>query len=210
VEPWRLPHERRFVILLALLSFCISGQTSSDPRISLYGHSEDATGIRFEHRNNYNAPVTFYQVRLQARCPDGTLAETGGWSFDTLRTRDGQPNLAEFAPIIQQQFVRWQTELDELKRWLESIRELRNAQDAAVTLKSLRDRLDQGYDDCEDRALTPQKLIHCQMNRQIRQPVNRLWQQLRSSELGADSTGRFISYRDRVADLLEQQSAPRN
>lgn len=265
-----MSQDRHFVILLVLLAGCASGQTSSDPGISLFGYSEDATVIRFALRNNRNVPVTYYEVRLQAQCPDGTVAQAGGWSFDTLRTRAGQPNLSEFAPlqietielgdthqfefnrpivmststvsgqvaetrpcqpstlkdftvifldgtaigaheVIEQQFVRWQTERDELKQWLDLIHDLRTAQDAVVAMKSLRDKLDQGYDDCEDRVLTPQRTIQCQMNREIRQTVNRLWHRLRSSpENGVDTTARLVSYWDLAADLLEKQSLPRN
>jgi hypothetical protein len=239
-------------------------------RISLYNYSEDSTRIRFALQNNHAAAITFYEVRLQARCPDGTVAEAGGWSFDTLRTRAGQPDLREFAPLqietiepgnthqfefvrpveastttvrgqvaethtcqpstlkdftaifmdgtgvgvrdlIDKQFVNWQSERDELKRWLASLHELRNAQDMSAATKNFQDRLNQAYDDCEDRALTDQRIIQCQMNREIWHQMNRTWQQLRSApESGADTIARLVNYWDRVADLLEKQSSRRN
>jgi hypothetical protein len=236
----------------------------------LYNYSEDSTRIRFALQNNYSAPITFYQVRLQAHCAGGTVVEAGGWSFDTLRTRAGQLDLREFAPfqvgpiepgdihqfefvrpldvsttvvrgqvaethpcepstlkdftaifmdgtgvgvreLIDQQFVKWQGEGNEVKRWLASLHELRKAQDISVATKNFRDRLNQAYDDCEDQALTDQRLIPCQMNREIWHQVNRVWQQFRSAPgTGPESIVRLVNYWDRVADLIEKQSSHRN
>jgi hypothetical protein len=131
-------------------------------------------------RSGICAGVNRLVVRLQAQCPDGTSADAGAWSFDTLRTRADRPDLREFAPLqietiepgdthqfefvrpvevstttfrgqvaetricqsstlkdftaifmdgtgvgvrelIDKQLVRWQTEANELRRWLASI-----------------------------------------------------------------------------------------
>jgi hypothetical protein len=97
----RLPHfpHGRCCFVLLTLAGCASGQTSSDNRISLFNYSEDTTRIRFTIRNNYSFPIIFYQVRLQARCPDGSIADAGGWSFDTLRARASQPDLQYLSPL---------------------------------------------------------------------------------------------------------------
>lgn len=94
----RLRYEGSLFLLLAVAG-CAVGQTSSDTRFSLDGYSEDAKLIRFTIQNNHTSPITFYQVRLQAKCSDGAAVEAGGWSFDTTRTRAAQPDLGEFAPI---------------------------------------------------------------------------------------------------------------
>jgi len=94
----RLRRERSLLVLLAVAGYAV-GQTSPDPRLSLDGYSEDAKLIRFTIQNNHTWPITFYQVRLQAKCSDGAVVEAGGWSFDSTRTRATQPDLGEFAPI---------------------------------------------------------------------------------------------------------------
>ena len=265
----RLSHESRFLLLLAL-TVSASAQTSSDPRISLFNYNEEPTRIRFTLRNNHNAPITFYQVRLQSQCPDGRAVDAGGWSLDTLRTRAGEPDLQEFSSIqvetiepgethqfefvrpgevstttvnahgsethmcqpatlkdftvifmdgtgigvpelIEKQFVNWQRERNEVTRWLAPLHELRIARNVSVATQSLRDRLNEAYDDCEDRTLTDQKIAECQMNREVWHQVNRVWQQLRSAPTnGIETIARLINYWDRVADLLEKQSSRRN
>lgn len=94
----RVRRERGVLVLLAA-AVHVAGQTPRDPHLSLYGYSEDAKVIRFTIQNNHTAPITFYQVRLQATCADGAVVEAGGWSFDTTWTRAARPDLGEFAPI---------------------------------------------------------------------------------------------------------------
>ena len=94
----RFPQERRIVFLLAVAA-CAMAQTQPDPRISLHGYSEYANRIRFTVLNSNSLPITFYEVRLQAQCSDGTVVEAGGWGLDSTRTRAGQSDLREFAPV---------------------------------------------------------------------------------------------------------------
>ncbi len=248
---WARQH---FVLLLALAGGA-AAQTSSDSRISIYGYSEDAQHIRFTVQNNYSEPITFYQVRLQSLCSDGSAIDAGGWGLDTLFTRASEPDLGQFAPLqieriepgkphpfefprsmgtegcqpstlkdftvifadgtavgvsalIARQFFVWEWERRELKRWLDPFRELRLAQDPRAALSALREGLNRGYDDCEDRPLTDPKVVECQMNREIWHSVNRVWQQLRTSPAGETETvGSLARFWQRVADLLEKQLA---
>jgi hypothetical protein len=71
--------------------------------------------------------------------------------------------------------------------------------------------LNAGYDDCEDRPVTQQQIVACQMNREVWHQVNKIWQQLRSSPaIGSNSIARVVDYWNRVADLLEKQLSRRN
>lgn len=259
----RFQQVRRIVFLLAVAA-CAIGQTDPDSRVSLYGYSEDANRIRFTVQNHNNVPITFYQVRHQAQCSNGTVVEAGGWGFDSTRTRAGQPDLKKFAPlqietidpgeihkfefirpvevsvvsvsgrstntdtcqpstlkdftavfsdgtavgvreVIEKQFATWRAQHKELKRWL-SGQELPPSQDQRSAIKDLRDRLNEEYDDCEDRALPETKIARCQINREIWHQVNEVWQQMRSSPGAAvDFVPHLTSYWGRVADLLEKQ-----
>jgi hypothetical protein len=263
-----LVQQARLVIVMAIAGWAM-GQVPSDARIALHAYSEDANRIRFAVQNNHSAPITFYQVRLQAQCPDGTVVEAGGWSFDTTRTRAAQTDLGEFAPVavetidpgkihqfeivrpievsqvaggaqsaetqtcqpstlkdftaifadgsgvgirelIDKQFVIWQVQHQELKRWFESIHELQASQNTSAAIKGLRDSLNQEYDDCEDRPLTDARLTQCQINREIWHQVNSIWQRVRSSpKADADTVAHLIDYWNRVAELLQQQLSHR-
>ncbi len=264
-----LRHKRSLLVLLTAAGYAI-GQTSPGPRLALYDYGEDAKFIRFTVQNNHSSPITFYQVRLQAKCSDGTVVEAGGWSADSTRTRAAQTDLTEFAPIeiesidpggshpfqfirpldvgrvvlngqatetitcelstlkdftaifadgnasgnrelIDKQFVLWQAQQRELKRWLGPLHELRASQDTRAGIKGFRDRLIREYDDCEDRPLADAELTKCQVNREIWHQVNALWQRMQSSsEIDANAVVRLADYWDRVAALLQQQLSHRN
>jgi hypothetical protein len=262
--------ERRIVFLLAVAA-CGIGQAESDARLSLYGYSEDANRIRFTVQNQNRVPITFYQVRLQAQCSDGTVVEAGGWGLDSTRTRAAQSDLREFAPlqietidpgqihkfefirpveaakvsfsvsgqstktytcqpstlkdftaifsdcsavgqreVIEKQFAIWRAQQKEVKRWV-STQALPPSRDTRSSIKDLRDRLSEEYEDCEDRALPETKIAQCQINREIWHQVNNVWQQMRSSpDAPVDFVPHLMTYWSRVAALLEQQLPHQN
>ncbi|MBZ5583934.1 MAG: hypothetical protein LAQ30_17320 [Acidobacteriia bacterium] len=76
-----------------------AGQPAPEQRISVLNLVHTARQIRFEVQNNYTSAITFWQLRLQARCPDGKLAEAGGWSSDALRTVAAGADGDLFAPL---------------------------------------------------------------------------------------------------------------
>jgi hypothetical protein len=270
VKFWRPARERGFVILLAVAS-CASGQTFTDRRITLYGYSEDATRIRFDVQNNYVAPITFYQIRLQAKCQDGTFVNAEGFSTDTLPSRASQRGFQDLTPfrteamepgetrhfefprpgevhgvkvargaaaetyicdpailkdftvifgdgtalgphdLVDQQFAIWRAQREALKHWLDALHGLGSARDASAAVRSLRDKLNEAYDDCEDRPLTQQQIVPCQVNREIFHQVNKVWQ-LRSlsPETISGAVVRLTEYWERVAVLLDEQLSHRN
>jgi hypothetical protein len=268
VQLARFQLERRVVFLLTVAA-CAIGQTEADSRLSLSGYSEDANRIRFTVQNHNSVPITFYQVRLQSQCSDGTVVEAGGWGLDSTRTRAGQPDLREFAllqietidpgqihkfefvrpvevskasfngqstktetcqpstlkdftaifsdgsavgvrEVVEKQFAIWRAQQQEVKRWL-SGQELPLTQDSRSTIKSLRDRLNAEYDDCEDRTLQETKVAQCQINREIYHQVNNVWQQMRSSpDAAVDFVPHLMTYWGRVSSLLEQQLPHQN
>jgi hypothetical protein len=66
--------------------------------VSVVNLEHTARQIRFEVHNVYTSAITFWQVRLQAACPDGTMVEAGGWSFDSLRTMAAESDADLFDP----------------------------------------------------------------------------------------------------------------
>ncbi len=77
-------------------------------------------------------------------------------------------------------------------------------------LGRLRGGLTRDYDDCEDRPLTDNKLVECQMNREIWHSVNRVWQELRASPAAeTESVSGLARFWQRVADVLDQQLSRR-
>lgn len=78
----------------------MTGQSNPEPRVLVFNLVHTARQIRFEVHNNYTSAVTFWQVRLHAACPDGTMAEAGGWSSDALRTIAAGSDTDLFAPLL--------------------------------------------------------------------------------------------------------------
>jgi hypothetical protein len=83
--------------------------------------------------------------------------------------------------LIDQQFVIWQAQQNELKHWLGALHSLRASPDTSGAINSLRDSLTHEYDDCEDRPLANGELTKCQINREVWPQVNGLRRRLQSS-----------------------------
>jgi hypothetical protein len=72
--------------LTAACARLAAGQSIPDQRISVLNLVHTARQIQFEVQNNYTSAITFWQLRLHAACPDGSVAGAGGWESDALRT----------------------------------------------------------------------------------------------------------------------------
>jgi hypothetical protein len=93
---------RRVLMALALTgawACSVTGQSAPDPRISIVNLVHTDRRIRFELRNNYSSPITFWQLRLEAACPDGSVAAAGGWGSDALWTIAAGADAELFAPV---------------------------------------------------------------------------------------------------------------
>ena len=122
------------------------------------------------HRFEFIRPLDVSRAAFSGQTAETTACQPATLKDFTAIFADGSG--IGVLELIDQQFVIWQAQQNELKHWLGALHSLRASPDTSGAINSLRDSLTHEYDDCEDRPLANGELTKCQINREVWHQVN--------------------------------------
>jgi hypothetical protein len=131
------------------------------------------------HRFEFIRPLDVSRAAFSGQTAETTACQPATLKDFTAIFADGSG--IGVLELIDQQFVIWQAQQNELKHWLGALHSLRASPDTSGAINSLRDSLTHEYDDCEDRPLANGELTKCQINREVWPQVKGLRRRLQSS-----------------------------